>query len=262
MSSNFAVNHPSIEVGAINAHGNTLVWAVICSILLHALLAYFIPNLKFDSLKNPDILVVELSKKPEPPPVILPEPAKNEPAPVIPKTPTKVEPKPDPKPTIKAPTASTTIKSEPAAEVPQPSVAAPTREVIAVTPKADVTPTQPAPIAAPEPPPQPAGPSQEEIDAARGRYGNTLWGAIAKYKQYPRIAQMKGWQGEVMLELQLDGNGKLKSKKVLKSSGYESLDKQALEMVEQAAPFPTPPEALHGSNFSIKVPVPFKLEEQ
>jgi periplasmic protein TonB len=33
-------------------------------------------------------------------------------------------------------------------------------------------------------------------------------------------------------------------------------------MVEKAAPFPAPPEALRGSNFSIKVPIPFKLEEQ
>jgi protein TonB len=118
-----------------------------------------------------------------------------------------------------------------------------------------------APIATPEPP-KPIAVSQEAMDDARGKYGNTLWGAISKHKQYPRIAQMRGWQGEAIVELLLDGNGKLKSKKIIQSSGFESLDKQALEMIEKAAPFPAPPEALSDSNFSIKVSIPFKLEQQ
>jgi protein TonB len=71
---------------------------------------------------------------------------------------------------------------------------------------------------------------------------------------------MRGWQGEAIVELLLDGGGKIKSKKIAQSSGYEALDKQALEMVEKAQPFPAPPEALRGNNFTITVPVPFKLE--
>jgi len=33
-------------------------------------------------------------------------------------------------------------------------------------------------------------------------------------------------------------------------------------MVEKAIPFPTPPEALRNSTFTIVIPVPFKLENQ
>ena len=99
-------------------------------------------------------------------------------------------------------------------------------------------------------------PSQADLDG----YSNSLWGAISKHKKYPKIAQMRGWQGEVIVELQLDGNGKIKSKKIAQSSGYEVLDKQALEMVEKALPFPIPPETLRSNNFTITVPVPFKLE--
>jgi protein TonB len=87
-----------------------------------------------------------------------------------------------------------------------------------------------------------------------------LWGRIAKYKQYPKIAQMRGWQGEVIVELLVDASGKLKSKKIISGSGYDVLDKQALNMIEKAAPFPAPPEVLRGSSFSITVPIPFKLE--
>ena len=120
-------------------------------------------------------------------------------------------------------------------------------------------PTHTPPVAEPvkEAPPMP---SQADIDNATGRYGNALWNAISKHKKYPKIAQMRGWQGEAIVELELDGSGKLKSKKITQSSGYEVLDKQALEMVEKAVPFPTPPEALRNSNFTIVIPVPFKLE--
>lgn len=258
MDSNIALNHPvSFKVSLINISGNTLIWAVICSIFLHILLAFLIPNLKFDAVKKPELLVVELTKRSEPPAAVVTEPVKAEP--IKP----KVEIKPEPKPITKPILAPNTVKNESNSFVPPPAIVVPQTEVIAVSPKADSTPspTPLAPMVVPEPP-NVTGASQEEIDIARGKYGNTLWGSIGKHKQYPRIAQLRGWQGEAIVELQLDGNGKLKSKKIIQSSGFESLDKQALEMVEKAAPFPAPPEALRGSNFNIKVPIPFKLEDQ
>jgi protein TonB len=234
---------------------NTIFLAIVCSMLLHLCLVLIIPNLSFDEIKKPEVLEVALVKKPEPPPAAQPEPTVLPPEPVKPKViPEKpaVKPKPLPPPTQEA-------KSEPESYTPPPTQLPPQTAVIAVAPapEAPTSPVPPAPIVTPPPPP---APSQSEIDDARGRYGNALWGAIEKHKQYPRIAQIRGWQGEVILELLLDGSGKLKSKKVLASSGYEALDKQALDMVEKAAPFPTPPEALRGNSFTIKVPIPFKLE--
>lgn len=260
MPLNIAVNHSnSSQSGAINANSNTLMWAVICSILLHILLAFIIPNVKFEAVKKPVLLIVELSKETEPPPVAIPEPVKPEPEPIKP----KIEPKSEIKPITKPLPIPTVVKNEPMPVAPPPAIVTHQTEAIAVTPKVDAAPSPmpPAPIPTQEPP-KPAAPSQEDINDANARYGNTLWGAISKHKQYPRIAQLRGWQGEAVVELQLDGNGKLKSKKIIQTSGFESLDKQALEMVEKAAPFPAPPEALRGSNFSIKVPIPFKLEEQ
>jgi protein TonB len=260
VSLNIAVNHSNnSQSSATNANSNTLIWAVICSILLHILLVFIIPNVKFEAVKKPVLLIVELSKKPEPPPVVTPEPVTAEPEPIKP----KIEPKPELKPITKPLPTPIVVKNEPTPVVPPPAAITHQTEVIAVAPKADTAPSPmpPAPKATPEPP-KPAAPSLDDIDDARGRYGNTLWSAIGKHKQYPRIAQMRGWQGEAVVELLLDGNGKLKSKKIIQSSGFESLDKQALDMVEKAAPFPAPPEALRGSNFSIKVPIPFKLEEQ
>lgn len=255
---NINANNNSMEYSALSysnlSNSNTLVWATIGSMLLHICLAYIIPNVSFESIKKPDLLEVKIVKKeaphaPEPAPTIAPtEPIK----PVVkPKPILKTEPLPVPK-----------IVQEESAPMPQPVQSAPPTEVIAVAPQPQAPPSlvPPAPVVTAPPPPPPVGPSEADLNDARSRYGSALWGALEKHKQYPRIAQMRGWQGEVILELLLDGNGKLKSKKVISSSGFDALDKQALDMVEKAAPFPTPPEVLRGSQFSIRVPVPFKLE--
>lgn len=233
-------------MGVKNTSEHMLIWAVICSMLLHGILAFVIPNFKLDAVKPSDSLNVKLVKQPEPPPVVLPEPIKKPAEPIKP----KIEPKPEPKPIIKPLSIPTEIKSE--------SALPPPTEVIAVAPKQEATPSPMPPVAIT--PPEPPKPVIPDTSAARDGYGNTLWGEISKHKQYPKIALMRGWQGEAIVEVLLDGNGKLKSKKIVQSSGYEALDKQALEMVESAAPFPAPPEVLRGSTFSIKVPIPFKLE--
>jgi protein TonB len=231
---------------------STLIWAIICSILLHVLLAVVIPSIKIDPVKTPKVLEVQLVNKPEPPPIAQPEPVQPE----QPK-PEPIKPKVEPKPVVKPTPAPSVIKEEPAPVTPPPVT---DTEVIAVAPKPEAPPS-PLPVA-PVATPKPPTPTPVEIDNAYTGYGSTLWSAISKYKKYPKIAQMRGWQGEVIVELSLDGNGKLKSKRILQHSGYESLDQQALEMVDKALPFPAPPEALRGGSFTIKVPIPFKLEEQ
>lgn len=243
---NIAVNHPA-------THEITIIWAIICSMLLHVLLAVVIPNIKFDKVIPPEVLNVDFVKLPEPPPAVIPEPIQPPPEVVKP----KVEPKVKPKPTVEPRPAPVVEKTEATVEPPP---AQPT-EVIAVAPKPNAAPpaqTVPAPV--PVKQETPPVPNQADIEDARSKYGNSLWGAISKQKKYPKIAAMRNWQGEAIVELELDGNGKLKSKKIIKSSGHDVLDNQALEMVEKALPFPAPPETLRGSNFTITVPVPFKLE--
>ncbi len=71
---------------------------------------------------------------------------------------------------------------------------------------------------------------------------------------------MRGWQGIVRVELQIDATGNVTSTTIAESSGFEILDKQALEMVRKASPLPLPPESLRGKEFTIVVPVSFKLE--
>lgn len=245
-------------INKTNISSSTLVWAVICSILLHALLAITLPNFKFDlSKEKPVELVIELEqpKAPEPVAAIEPvqpiEPVKPE---VIPPKPIKkIQPKELPKPVAEKAIEPSPVSEEP---VTPPSEAVP--NVISVAPNADTVAIESVPAPTPEVvKPVEAAPID---DNALGEYGNLLGRAIAKHKSYPRIAQQRGQQGDVFLDLKLDGNGNVLSARVKVGSGYESLDKQALEMVKKASPFPAPPASLRNRTFNITVPVSFKLE--
>ena len=101
---------------------------------------------------------------------------------------------------------------------------------------------------------------QEQVTQHIESYSSLLANAIAKYKQYPKIAQMRGWQGTVIADLEIDTKGAVISIKIKKSSTYEVLDNEALEMIKKASPFPAPPESLWGKNFNVLVPISFKLE--
>ena len=101
---------------------------------------------------------------------------------------------------------------------------------------------------------------QEQVTQYLESYSSLLANAIAKYKQYPKIAQMRGWQGTVIADLEIDSKGSVISVKIKKSSTYEVLDNEALEMIKKASPFPAPPDNLRGKNFNVLVPISFKLE--
>jgi len=101
---------------------------------------------------------------------------------------------------------------------------------------------------------------QEQVTQFLESYSSLLANAIAKYKQYPKIAQMRGWQGTVIADLEIDSKGSVISVMIKKSSIYEVLDNEALEMIKKASPFPAPPDNFRGKNFNVLVPISFKLE--
>jgi periplasmic protein TonB len=228
---------------------------VAISICLHLFAVLYIPNIRIEVKDTPpEILTIQIEapKTPEPSvsTVVEPEPI---PEPPKPKVQPKIEPKiiPTPKP---APVET----HEPQNVSPEPTDEPYSPPVMSVAPSIEAPP--PTFTAPPPPPPQPVGPSQVDLDAARKGYADRLARAIAQHKQYPRVAQMRGWQGETIIDLKLDRNGGVLATRIDRSSGFEVLDKQALEMVKKAAPFPAPPEILKSDVFNIQVPVSFKLE--
>ena len=79
--------------------------------------------------------------------------------------------------------------------------------------------------------------------------------AIANHNPYPRIARMRGLEGEVMVEFVLNIDGSLEGLKILQSNASEILNKTALKAVSEAHKnFPTPKQKVR-----IKVPIIYNL---
>lgn len=116
----------------------------------------------------------------------------------------------------------------------------------------------PPPAALALPPSRPAAAAPPDPALLTG-YGRELAGAIARLQRYPRIAQLRQWQGTVVVQLQLADDGKLAGARVLSSSGHDILDHQALEMVRAAVPLPPMPATLAGRPLTVDVPVVFRL---
>ena len=232
-----------------------LVWALLFSIGLHVVAMVAIPNIRWEELKKPEVLQVELAppqKVPEPAPEPEPQP---EPEPEPPPPPKKETPKPriEPKPKVApAPAPVAEPPPEPLEDVSPPAV-------ITAPPEVDV-PTFEAPPPPPPEPPKPTGPTQADLDAARSLYKSLLEREIVKHKQYPRIAKMRGWQGEAVIEIQIDANGQPTSVKVQTSSGFEVLDNTAIDMVRKTVAATSLPSLLRGTTSTFLVPVSFRLQ--
>jgi protein TonB len=237
------------SIRSSNLIDNTLLPAIIISLGLHVVALTTLRAFNLQQSPVPPTLEIELQKpKPVPPPPPPPEPPKPEPAKSIPK---KLPPPP-----VRAPLPTPEHRT-PEPITPTAPPAPPPPQVIAAAPSKDAEPTFVAP---PAPEPEKPKTPPPDIDAALGNYGSLLAREFAKYKQYPRIAQMRGWQGIVKIKLEIDASGTVASSTVVTSSNFESLDNQALEMVKKATPLPLPPEALRHKPFTITVPVVFRLE--
>jgi protein TonB len=235
-------------------HVDTLfAGALLASLALHTFVLVAMPGWEIKPNKISELLTVELQHSSPPMPLPPTEPPK----------PAPEKPRETPKKLLSTPKPILAPQPLPRMETPLPEPVRPvepTPQVIAAAPKlGEPPPTFVAPVPLPEPP-KPKIPTDQDVDAAKGNYGSLLSREFAKHKQYPRIAQMRGWQGTTKVELHIDAVGNITSSSVSETSGFEVLDKQALEMVRKASPLPLPPETLRGREFAIIVPVVFRLE--
>ncbi len=117
-----------------------------------------------------------------------------------------------------------------------------------------------APVESPRPGSIPVESRPVAVDpGALAAYGRELAGAVATRQRYPRIALLRQWQGTAVLQLDLAADGRLLGVRVISSSGHDTLDRQALDMVREAVPLPSLPAALAGRPLTVDVPVVFRI---
>ena len=219
--------------------------AVVASLVVHAAaLSLSLPAPRVSLLEPRQVLEVSL-REVAAPPAVSPAPASLASAAPLPEK--RVKPKPRNHASVFSGTGEPPAPS-PAGKVEEERIQAP-------VPDADIAlpvPSPPLAVRAPAP-----GVSPSELLSS---YGQTISQALARYKEYPRIAQMQGWQGAVTMRLRVAPSGRLIDAEVHASSGHEALDRQALAMASKPERFPPPPEGLRDREIAVLVPVVFRLE--
>ena len=235
------------------------------SVLLHGALLLALPRLPVTPPALPTIVasirlvMPEASAPAQPVPAAQPVP---EPAPVP--RPPQAE-RAEARPVLAAPQpAKPLVRPRPAAATPLESAAQPTTPPasppampteIAVAAPRSAEPTPAPPATTPHPTAQRA--STEAIDS----YRRQLTDLFAREHEYPRVAAMRGWEGEVRLRLRVARRGQLLGVRVDRSSGFEVLDQDALALLEGHGKLPPLPEALEVAEIEVVVPITYRLRK-
>lgn len=246
-AASFAPSLPFLDSPRLSFKPSPFAWAVLASVVVHGVALGWLPGLQQaqDLMSKPlSVLllpapVAERVTERVPEPVA--EPVAVPPAPTFPRELRKAE-APAPTPVL--------TRSAQAPVLDAPAVPA----VPAAPPVATAAPavSQPAP-SVPVSRPAAADP------AVLAAYGRNLAGAVAVHQRYPRLAQIRQWQGTTLLQLELAVGGQLQSVRVLSSSGHDILDRQAIDMVRAAVPLPPFPASFAGRSLTVDVPVVFRL---
>lgn len=134
-----------------------------------------------------------------------------------------------------------------------------------------VLPTAAAPVAVAPSVPAEAATRQALVDAAAASqraqaellagYRRQLAELFARHQEYPRIAALRGWEGEVRVRLKVARKGSLLHVQLDQSSGFEVLDRHALAMLGELPGLPALPEALVPDEILVVVPIQYKLKK-
>lgn len=130
---------------------------------------------------------------------------------------------------------------------------------VTTPPEKEATPASPA-IEKPHPSARLAeAPERVPSPQALSSYGRTVSELLARYRQYPPLARLRGWTGAVALRLEIAPQGELVAATVQRSSGHEMLDQEALAMAKRIPRLPPPPAGSDGRPLAVRVKVVFEL---
>lgn len=100
-------------------------------------------------------------------------------------------------------------------------------------------------------------PQADIASEARPKWEALLLAAINRVKRYPNEASRKHQQGTVKIRFVVDRRGRVFSVNLVQSSGFPSLDAEALSLPRRAAPLPRPPAQLASQHIELTVPIEF-----
>lgn len=224
------------------------VYALAMSIACHAVLLSQLPGLR-SAQRPPESLRLDVR-------LVQPAPEHPEPA----RAPAPRRAAPPAAPVVKRNTAQDRLPlPAPTETLPEPVTGTPERQLLVAPPLVDPTPASVAIV--PPPPPvvrAPAPVADDALEKERTAYAALVARAVEQRRRYPRIALERGWEGVVELRVHFRKGGLVADIVILRSSGFQALDDQAIDMV-RSADLPRLPPALHSLDFYVSLPFEFRL---
>ena len=145
---------------------------------------------------------------------------------------------------VQAPTSTSPLSSQ---ELESVSDSSSTMQLLPREQEATLSAQTPGPVAA---------------STARADYAwlsETIMRRMQELKRYPMEARLERAEGKVVLKAVLRSNGSLEAVEVFQSSGHQSLDRAAVELLNLAAPFHFP-RPLEKPQMTVKIPMSYRLE--
>jgi protein TonB len=90
-------------------------------------------------------------------------------------------------------------------------------------------------------------------------YMDVIRAWLDRHKEYPRPARTRREEGVAYLYFVIDRAGKVLDYRLRQTSGFGSLDRAAVEMIQRADPLPRMPDSIARAHLELVVPVEFQL---
>jgi periplasmic protein TonB len=92
------------------------------------------------------------------------------------------------------------------------------------------------------------------------RYQDMIKQRIQAHRRYPSWARKQKYEGVSHIKFTLLSNGMVNDVKLIQSSGYAILDKEAIKTINRATPFKSIPHELHCQSIEMDVALVFQLQ--
>jgi protein TonB len=104
-----------------------------------------------------------------------------------------------------------------------------------------------------------AGAEVQPVSEAVLRWESALAAHIERFKRYPPEARARGQRGAARVSFTIERDGRLRESHIVKSSGWQELDRETLAMLTRAQPMPKPPGDVQTGDLSRAVTVEFNI---
>jgi len=98
-----------------------------------------------------------------------------------------------------------------------------------------------------------------DVDALTERYKREVEPLFEDAKRYPRSARRAGLEGAALVDVHIDADGTIVEVELARSSGFELLDRAALDSARSVGKLPAPPPELRWESRTLRIPYRFSL---